>query len=73
MDLSALTGLVSEKHLRTHRPEYIARLEREGKLSQMRRTAPSSRRLWLNVLWGFLVFSLGFCLLTVTLLASLGE
>ena len=73
MDLSVLTGLVSLEHLRKYRPEYVARLEREGKLDQLRRVAPSSRRLWLNVFGGLLVFSLGLCLLAVTLLASLSE
>lgn len=73
MDLSALTGMVSEEHLRKYRPEYVARLEREGKLSQMRSAAPSRRSLWLNILGGILVFTLGFWLLAITLLASLGE
>jgi cytochrome b subunit of formate dehydrogenase len=73
MDLSVLTGLVSLEHLRKYRPEYVARLEREGKLDQLRRAAPSSRRLWFNVFGGLLVFSLGLCLLAVTLLASLSE
>ena len=36
MDLSVLTGKVSEQHLRKYRPDYVARLEREGKLSEMR-------------------------------------
>jgi hypothetical protein len=73
MDLSVLTGMVSEQHLRKYRPEYVARLEREGKLHEMRITAPSRRNLWLNVVGGVLVFTLGLCLLAVTLLASLGE
>ena len=73
MDLSVLTGMVSEQHLRKYRPEYIARLEREGKLDEMRITAPSRRNLWLNIVGGILVFTLGLCLLAVTLLASLGE
>jgi len=73
MDLSVLTGLVSEQHLRKYRPEYVARLEREGKLDEMRVTAPSKKNLWLNVVGGILVFGLGLCLLAITLLASLGE
>jgi cytochrome b subunit of formate dehydrogenase len=73
MDLSVLTGMVSEQHLRKYRPEYVARLEREGKLDEMRTTAPSERHLWLNVVGGLLVFTLGLCLLAVTVLASLGE
>jgi cytochrome b subunit of formate dehydrogenase len=73
VDPSVLTGMVSEQHLREYRPEFVARLEREGKLSAMRTTAPSRRNLWLNIAGGVLLFALGFCLLAVTLLASLGE
>ena len=73
MDLSVLTGMVSEAHLRKYRPEYVARLEREGKLNEMRQAAPSRRKLWLNLVGGALIFALGFCVLAVTLLASLGE
>jgi cytochrome b subunit of formate dehydrogenase len=73
MDLSVLTGMVSEQHLRKYRPEYVARLEKAGKLDEMRITAPSKSNLWLNVVGGILVFSLGLCLLAITLLASLGE
>jgi cytochrome b subunit of formate dehydrogenase len=73
MDLSMLTGMVSEQHLRKYRPDYIARLEREGKLAQMRVPAPSQRSVWLNIVGGTLVFALGFGLLAITLLASLEE
>ena len=73
LDLSALTGLVSEEHLRKHRPEYVERLRRAGKLDELRRTAPSQRRLWLVFLAGSLVYSLGLCLLAVVLLATLGK
>jgi cytochrome b subunit of formate dehydrogenase len=73
MDLSVMTGMVSEDHLRKHRPDYIARLQREGKLNEMRQVAPSRRNLWVNIAGGFVVFTLGLCLLAVTLLASLEE
>jgi hypothetical protein len=73
MDLSVLTEMVSEQHLRKYRPDYVARLEREGQLDQLRTTAPSKRRLWLNVVAGIVVFGFGLCLLAITLLASLGE
>ena len=73
MDLSALTGLVDEEHLRKYRPEYFARLQQAGKLDELRRTAPSRRRLWLVFLAGSFVFSLGLCLLAVVLLAALGK
>lgn len=73
MDLSLLTGMVSEQHLRKYRPDYIARLEREGKLEEMRKKAPSKRNVWFNIGGGVLIFTLGACLLVITLLASLGE
>jgi cytochrome b subunit of formate dehydrogenase len=73
MDLSVLTGKVSEQHLRKYRPDYVARLEREGKLGEMRENAPSGRNVWLNIVGGVLIFTLGFCLLAITILASLGE
>lgn len=73
MDPSVLTGMVSEQHLRKYRPDYIARLEREGRLDEMRIKAPSKRNLWFNVVGGLLVFALALCLLVITVLASLGE
>ena len=73
LDLSALTGLVSEQHLRKHRPAYVERLEREGKLEGIRRKAPSRRRLWIAFLVGAVVYSLGVGLLGVVLLATLGK
>lgn len=73
IDLSVLTGKVSEEHLRKYRPEYIARLEREGKLDAMRVPAPSKRNLWLTIVGGLVIYTIGLCLLAVALLASLGE
>ena len=73
MDLSVMTGMVSEQHLRNYRPDYIARLEGEGRLATMREIAPSGRNMWLRITGGVLVFTLGFVLLAVTILASLGE
>ena len=71
MDLSALTGVVSESHLRKYRPEYVERLQREGKLDEMRRPAPSQRRLWLVFLAGAMVLTMGVGLLIVVLVATL--
>lgn len=73
MDLSVMTGLVSLEHLKKYRPEYVARLKREGKLDQLQKAAPSNRRLWLNVFGALLIYTLGLCLLAITVLASLGE
>jgi cytochrome b subunit of formate dehydrogenase len=73
LDLSVVTGLVSEAHLRKYRPEYVSRLEREGKLEEMREPAPSRRNLMLNIVGGLLVYIVGLWLLAVTVLASLEE
>jgi cytochrome b subunit of formate dehydrogenase len=73
VDLSALTGLVSEEHLRKYRPDYVERLFREGKLDEIRRPAPSHRRLWLVFLAGLAVLLLGLCLLGLVLIAALGK
>lgn len=73
MDLSVVTGVVSEEHLRRARPEYLERLRREGKLQQMQTVAPSRKRLRLQLLIGSLVISVGLILLALSLVASLGK
>lgn len=73
IDLSVMTGMVNEQHLREYRPDYIARLEREGRLDEKRQKAPSRKNVWLNIVGGVLIFTLGFFLLAITILASLGE
>ena len=73
MDLSVITGMVGEEHLRKYRPDYIARLEREGKLDELRQAPPSRRSVWLDVAAGLVVFTCGLCLLAVAILASLEE
>ena len=73
MDLSAVTGLVSEDHLREQRPAFVARLEEGEQLSELRRPAPSRRRLWLLLLSFAVVSLVGLSLLGVALTASLGK
>lgn len=73
LDLSSVTGLVDESHLREHRPEYLARLEESQALAEMRRPAPSRRRLWLTFLAAAVVFAAGLGLLAVAVTASLGK
>ena len=73
MDLSALTGWVDEDHLRQQRPSYVARLEETGQLEQMRRPAPSEKHIWLSLMAGVTLFSIGICLLGVALTAALGK
>jgi cytochrome b subunit of formate dehydrogenase/nitrate/TMAO reductase-like tetraheme cytochrome c subunit len=73
MDLSVVTGVVSEEHLRRARPEYLERLRREGKLQQMQVIAPSRRRLRLEIMGSLLVILMGLILLALSLLAYLGK
>ncbi len=73
LDLSAITGLVNEGHLRKNRPDYVARLEETHTLDDMRRPSPSRRHLWFSYLLAALLFSVGLCLLAVALAASLGK
>jgi hypothetical protein len=73
MDLSVVTGVVSEEHLRRARPEYLERLRREGKLQQMQAVAPSRRRLRLEIMGSLLVILMGLILLALSLLAYLGK
>lgn len=73
MDPSALTGLVSEEHLRQFRPEYVRRLHREGRLAELRREVPSRNRLRLVMLGGFVVLLAGCGLLMAVVVASLGK
>ena len=73
LDQSVMTGAVSEQHLRKYRPDYVARLEREGRLEELRQEAPSTKRGWLVILGGVIVFTIALGLLAVALLASLSE
>jgi len=71
-DMSVLTGLVSEEEFKEDRPEYFARLEREGKLEAMRTTSPGLFVLWSIRTFGFLALAVGLALLLGMLVASLG-
>lgn len=72
LDLSALTGMVDEEHLREYRAEFIDRLRREGKLEQLRRPAPSRRHLLFVFLAGSAVFTIGLGLLALVVVATMG-
>jgi cytochrome b subunit of formate dehydrogenase len=73
LDMSLFTGLVSEEHLRSARPEYLDRLRREGKLEEVLTVVPEKR--WLRrIAWaGWSILAVGMVLLAVILLVSLGE
>jgi hypothetical protein len=73
LDLSVVTGMVSEEHLRQARPEYLERLRREGRLQEVRITAPPRRRLLMAGLGGLLFLMLGVVVLLWILWAFLGK
>ncbi len=71
MELSLMTGLVSEEHLRKARPEFVERLEEQGQLESLRATAPSRARLRFAMLGGCLVLGAALILLASVMLAFL--
>jgi hypothetical protein len=73
MDMSMLTGLVSDEEFREERPEYHERLVREGKLEPLQATAPSARRFWSVFLGGAVALAIGLLLLAGILLAVFGS
>ena len=73
LDVTVMTGVVSEEHLRKARPEYIARLEREGRLEELITVAPSRQRLRIATTAGFVIVMAGLALVAWMLLAYLGK
>ncbi|NOX53370.1 MAG: hypothetical protein GXP27_02815 [Planctomycetes bacterium] len=63
MDMSVLTGLVSEEEFREERGDYYERLRREGALEPLKANAPSRNRLALTALGGALALATGLGLL----------
>ena len=73
VDLSILTGLVGERHLIQSRPDYVQRMQSEGKLDQIRVEAPSGSRLRVMKWIGLLTLVVGLALLAMIFLASVGK
>jgi cytochrome b subunit of formate dehydrogenase len=73
LDMAILTGLVTEAELREERPEYLARIEREGRLDGLTDTAPSRRRFLFIVIGGFVALAIGLGLLAGMLAAGLSH
>ena len=71
MDISILTGLVSEEELEEERPELVERLRRTGELDRRVATAPSRRTLAIAMLGGFIALSIGLALLVAIVVAML--
>lgn len=71
MDISILTGLVSEDEMEEERPELVRRLRETGQLEEHLTVTPPAHRLGLAILGGFLGLSLGLALLVAILIATL--
>jgi hypothetical protein len=71
MDISILTGLVSEEELGEERPELVARLREAGRLEQYFATTPSHLLMTLMMFAGFVGLVLGLALLVAIVLAML--
>jgi cytochrome b subunit of formate dehydrogenase len=63
MDLSMMSGLVSEEEFCEERPEYHERLRRDGKLDTLKATTPSARTFWSLFLGGAVALAIGLLLL----------
>ncbi len=72
MDMSMLTGLVSEEQLREERPEYLHRMRRDGRLDQLRFTVPQRDVDRLLTLGGSVALALGLALLVGIITSVLG-
>lgn len=72
MDISVLTGLVSEEHLQRARPEFLERMRQQGKLDRLRATLPSRGRYRAIVFGGAVTHIVLLALLFGILWASLG-
>lgn len=69
MDMSMLTGLVSDEELKEERPELFARLKKSNGLERLRMKTPSRSILLLTMLGGFIAVAIGLALLTGILIA----
>lgn len=69
MDMSMLTGLVTEEELADERREFVSRMNQAGKLSELEATVPSRRSLILRMIGGFLAVAIGLALLFGMLVA----
>jgi cytochrome b subunit of formate dehydrogenase len=63
MDMSMLSGYVSEEEMADERPEFIERMQREGKLEALRSQAPARRTLWILRFCGAVALIVGLGLL----------
>jgi cytochrome b subunit of formate dehydrogenase len=71
MDISILTGLVSEEEMAEERPELLRRLRETGQWKEYVAETPSSGRMTLAILSGALALGIGIVLLVGMLVAVL--
>ena len=63
MDMSILTGIVSEEELHHERPEYLERLRSEGRIEETQATVPPREKLWRVRALGFAALLIGLATL----------
>jgi cytochrome b subunit of formate dehydrogenase len=63
MDMSILTGIVSEEELHHERPEYLERLRAEGRIEETQTMVPARVTLWRVRALGFTALFIGFATL----------
>ena len=63
MDMSMLSGLVTEEEMHDERPEFVARMQKAGRLEQLKGIVPPHRKLR--------AIMLGGCISVIILLALL--
>jgi cytochrome b subunit of formate dehydrogenase len=69
MDMSILTGVVSQEELEEERPELLRRLRSSGHMEQFLTKTPSRTTLLLTMLGGFIALAVGLGLLVGILMA----
>lgn len=70
MDVSILTGLVSEEEMEEERPELVRRLRESSQLEQHIAKVPRASHLMLAMVCGFVALGLGLALLVGILIAE---
>jgi cytochrome b subunit of formate dehydrogenase len=63
MDLSVLTGLISEHEAEEERPDFLERMRRAGRLEELRTTVPARSRILLITFGGTCALVVGLALL----------
>jgi cytochrome b subunit of formate dehydrogenase len=73
MDMSVLTGLVSEEELEHERPEYLERLHNEGRVEELQAMTPPRATLWRVRALGFVALFIGLATLAAIVWTLLVE